>query len=120
MDKSKFLAIEITIGLRVSNLANAKEWYSRMLGAEPDLQPSPEILEYKITDDLWLQIFESKARNVSGAIVRFGVDDIYRERNRLLDLGITVSEVETVEGAVHFCDFTDPFANRLSLYQLLA
>lgn len=51
---------------------------------------------------------------------RIGVEDIERERDRLLRLGVPVQEIERVESVIAFCDFVDPYGNSLSLYQVLA
>jgi len=53
--------------------------------------------------------------------LRLGVADIEAERKRIQEeLHIEVSEIERIEGLAAWCNFTDPFGNRLGLFQDLA
>lgn len=56
----------------------------------------------------------------SGAEItlRFGVDDAPAQHARLASLGLPVSQLLHVPGAVDVFDFADPDGNRLSLYSL--
>jgi hypothetical protein len=50
--------------------------------------------------------------------LRDGVADLQRERARLIGLGVSAEEVETVPGVISFFDFSDPDGNGLSCYQV--
>ena len=53
--------------------------------------------------------------------LHFGVADIEDERERLEQgLNLSISPIERIEGEVAWCDFADPFGNRLGLFQDLA
>ena len=105
------------VGLPVSDLAAAVRWYRQVLElAEPDLQPADGVVEFKV-GSLWLQLGEeSTARSGAQVVVRFGVDDAGRERQRLEQLGVAVGPLEHVPEAVNYFDFRDPDGNVLSFY----
>lgn len=52
--------------------------------------------------------------------LRFGVPDIVGERARLLEKGVPVTEIEELAKVVRWCNFEDPWGNRLGLYQDLS
>jgi predicted enzyme related to lactoylglutathione lyase len=113
-----FSAESVTVGLAVSDLVGAAAWYGRLLGREVDLSPADGVAEFRIVAGCWLQLYEGTGGG-EGAF-RFGVADIEGARSRLLELGVAVSPVEEVPGVIAYCEFTDPYGNRLSLYQELA
>ena len=108
----------VTVGIPVSNLAEARMWYEQVLQKQgPDIQPEEGIVEYQL-GDTWLQLFEGAVSGNNG-IFRIGVPNIHTERSRLVELGLTITEVEELPGVVAYCDFRDPDGNQLSLYTVL-
>lgn len=110
----------VTVGLPVSDVADAAAWYERMLGFAPQLEPAPGVVEFEVRPGVWLQLFEEGQVRPSGWAFRFGVEDLDAARARLGGLGLDVGPVERVEGVVAFCSLWDPDGNELSLYQVLA
>lgn len=108
---------EATITIPVRNVAKAREWYERMLGMPPELEPVPGIVEFRV-GGTWLQLEEGRGGS-NGWVFRFGVQSLESERSRLRDAGVAVGETITVPGVIRFSDFTDPDGNVLSLYELL-
>ena len=109
----------ITVGVPVSDLDGATRWYEQVLGIGPAIEPVRGVHEYEVSRGCWLQLFEGETSSSEHAF-RIGVEDIERERDRLLRLGVPPREIERVEGVIAFCDFVDPYGNSLSLYQVLA
>lgn len=74
--------------------------------------------EWEVIPNLWLQVAEGEPAVGAGAF-RFGVADIKAERDRInQDLNVEVSNVEGLDGVpALWCNFEDPFGNRLGLYQ---
>jgi lactoylglutathione lyase len=108
-----------TVGLPVTDLSTAIEWYRRLLGSVEEINPAPGVWEFRIVPSGWLQLFEGQARGPNLAIVRFESDDIAESRALALRLGTDVTEIETVPEGVKYFEFRDPFGNRLSFYELL-
>ena len=108
----------LTVGLPVSDLSCAVEWYRRLLGEVEEINPAPGIWEFRITSSGWLQLFERKPEGSNPAVVLFESDDIEKSRMLAVSLGTDVGEIETVPEAVRYFDFRDPFGNPLSFYEL--
>ena len=109
-----------TIGIPVSDLAQAQRWYEAVfeLGG-PDAQPIEGIVEYRV-GDVWLQLSEHDARGSGGVVLRFGVDDVSAQHRRLAELDVDVSPIVHVEGAVDFFDVLDPGGTMLSFYTVVS
>ncbi|GAA5165548.1 VOC family protein [Pseudonocardia eucalypti] len=107
----------VTVGLPVSDLPRATEWYRRVFDlGEPDLEPAEGVVEFQL-GPIWLQLGQQPAeRSGAQVITRFGVADAKGERERLIGLGVEVGPLIHVPDAVDYCDFADPDGNVLSLY----
>jgi predicted enzyme related to lactoylglutathione lyase len=106
----------ITIAIPVSDLSAATAWYDAVFDRRPELEPVPGIVEYEF-GGTWIQLVGDRGGS-RGWMLRYGVADLQRERDRLISLGVSVEEVETVPGVISFFDFSDPDGNGLSCYQV--
>ena len=109
-----------TVGLPVTDLNSAVEWYRRLLGEVEEVNPAPGVWEFQIVPSGWLQLFESEINEPNQSVVRFESHDIEASRMLASSLSINVDQIETVPEAVRYFEFRDPFGNRLSFYELLA
>ena len=109
----------LTVGLPVTDLNGAVEWYRRLLGKVEEIHPAPGVWEFQITSSGWLQLFKSEINHPNLAVVRFESDDIEASRTLALRLGTDVGQIETVPEAIKYFEFRDPFGNQLSFYELL-
>jgi lactoylglutathione lyase len=109
-----------TVGLPVTDLKRAVEWYRQLLGDVEEIHPAPGVWEFKIVASGWLQLLESEINEPNSSVVRFESHDIEASRMLATSLGINVGQIETAPEAVRYFEFRDPFGNRLSFYQLLA
>lgn len=107
-----------TIGLPVTDLNKAVEWYRRLLGRAEEINPAPGVWEFRVISSGWLQLFEAEPDIPNPALVRFESDNIEASRTLAVSLGTEVGEVQTVPGVVSFFEFRDPFGNQLSFYSL--
>ncbi len=109
-----------TVGLSVTDLNSAVEWYRRLLGEVEEVNPAPGVWELQIVPSGWLQLFESEINEPNQSVVRFESHDIEASRMLASGLSVNVDQIETVPEAVRYFEFRDPFGNRLSFYELLA
>jgi hypothetical protein len=109
----------VTIGMPVGRMDEAIGWYRRLLGTGPDIEPVEGIVEFEVREGFWLQLSEGRGGS-GGAVLSLGVRNVDAARERLVGMEIPVGEVERIPGVIAFCDLTDPWGNRLSLYQVLA
>ncbi len=77
---------ETIVEITVSDLSKSREWYSRLFGKGPDLEPFPGNVEFKV-GGAWVQIVKSKV-NASSWSLQLEVRDLSRERERLREGGI--------------------------------
>jgi len=109
-----------TVGLPVTELTPAVEWYRRLLGEVEELNPARGVWEFRIVPSGWLQLFESEINEANQSVVRFESHDIQASRMLASTLSTNVDQIETVPEAIRYFEFRDPFGNRLSFYELLA
>ncbi len=110
-------ATSVTVGVPVRDLDAARGWYEALLGIDgAALEPVDGIVEYEV-GGCWLQLLEGQPGG--DWVFRIGVADVAAARDRLVGLGVQVSEIVHIAGAVAYCDLSDPDGNRLSLYTVV-
>jgi len=110
------------LGLRsviynVDNLQKAKEWYGRVLGADPSTD-QPSSVSFNIGNDrLGLKLVDhSPGDNDPGNVAYWAVSDIKAEYKRLIELGATdQGGIRNVEGDLYVATLKDPFGNTLGI-----
>jgi predicted enzyme related to lactoylglutathione lyase len=105
------------IEIRVSHIEKSKEWYSRLFGKGPDLEPFPGNVEFKI-GGAWVQIVKGEVKPSSWTIL-FGVSDLQSERERLRENDIDATEIKTNPGVISWFDLTDLDGNAMRWFQVL-
>ena len=108
----------VTVQIHVSDLAAGVRFYRALLGRGPDVAPHEDFKEWELSPGAWLQLAEG-----DGPLphpLRLGVDDLHRSRQAVLALGVACQEPEHIPGLAAWCDFSDPWGNRLGLFQDLA
>ena len=110
----------VTVGLPVTQLDQAIEWYRQLLGKLEEISPTEGIWEAQVTPSFWIQLFEHEPDTASSKVVNFETEDIELSHKLALSLGVEVGEIETVPQTVRFFEFCDPFGNQLSFHQLLS
>jgi predicted enzyme related to lactoylglutathione lyase len=108
---------ETIVEIPVSNLTKSREWYSRLFGKGPDLEPFPGNVEFKI-GGAWVQITKGKVQ-ASGWSLQIEVRDLSRERERLRECGISATEIKTVPDVISYFDVSDPDGNAMRWFQVL-
>ncbi|MFV0309074.1 MAG: VOC family protein, partial [Desertimonas sp.] len=101
LDNGSVDVSSVTVGMAVSDLAPSILWYQGAFELSvPDATPADGVVEFRV-GPAWLQLgAESSARSGAEVVVRLGVADASRERERLAALGISVGPVERIENAV--------------------
>jgi len=103
--------------IKVSDLPKSREWYSRLFGKCPDLEPFPGNGEFEV-GGAWVQISNGKVRPSSWSL-ELEVRDLTRERQRLREAGIAATEINTVPGVISYFDLSDPDGNSMRWFQVL-
>jgi catechol 2,3-dioxygenase-like lactoylglutathione lyase family enzyme len=113
----------MTIQLWVTDGTAARAWYEGLFGRPPDFTPfnGDTFCEWVFKPGYWeVHIVEKYETAPRSGPLRFGVDDVHSAREHVTRLGIDASDVEELPGVVKYCNFTDPWGNRLGLYQDLS
>ena len=110
----KAMAVTVSIGVR--DLERAVSWYQAALGlGEPDLVPAEGLIEFDL-GAFWLQLAQAPTRSgTSGIGVNISVEDVRALQAQLRSLRLDVSDVQHFEGAVDYCELTDPDGNKIGL-----
>ncbi len=108
---------ETIVVITVSDLAKSREWYSRLFGKAPDLEPFPGNVEFRV-GRAWVQIMKGKVQASSWSL-QLEVRDVSRERERLRGGGIPASETKTVPNVISYFDVSDPDGNTMRWFQVL-
>lgn len=106
----------VTFQVKIPNFKNGLAWYIKLLDRKPNFIPHEGFAEWEIAPSAWLQVGEGTPE--IGRPIRFGVEDIKKERERITnELNVKVSKIVLVPGVVLWCDFLDPFGNKLGFFQ---
>lgn len=98
----------------VTDLAAATDWYTRLFDRAPDNEPMESLVEWRITDTGWLQVFRSG--NSPGATsVNLAVADLDEALTELRERGLEPGEVLEANKGVRLSALTDPAGNTVTL-----
>ncbi|CAL2103380.1 Lactoylglutathione lyase [Tenacibaculum sp. 190130A14a] len=116
MKKSQFLGLRTTI-YKVGNIAKATEWYTKAFEIQPYFN-QPFYVGFNIGGyELGLQPEEQPNINKTESVITYwGVNDILKSYDRLIELGATAHEKPfNVGGEIMTGTVKDPFGNIIGL-----
>ncbi len=108
---------EFIVEIPVSDLSKSTEWYSKLFGRKPDLEPFPGNVEFKV-GKAWVQISEGEVKQ-SNWLVNLEVLDLHREYDRIKESNIYTTEIKERGGVVSWFDAKDPDGNSIRFYKLI-
>jgi glyoxylase I family protein len=97
----------------VADLEAADAWYERLLGRPADNRPMETLVEWRVTDTGWIQVFRDAGR-AGTAMVNFAVDDLDQHVAELSARGLAPGAIETVNKGVQLSAITDPDGNQVT------
>jgi len=121
-----FVALTVFAGLPVRSLSAASDWYTKLLGREPDARPAPGVADYylaqgRVPELGTFQLREDPAR-AGGGVMTLNVSDIESVAERLANLTVPFEtqtfpiDAETVS-SVTVGTFEDPDGNAVTVVQ---
>ena len=107
-----------TVIYRVSNIEQAKEWYSAVLGQAPYFD-QPFYVGFNVGGfELGLDPNAEGARDGGGVVAYWGVADADAAYRRLLELGAAErSAVQDVGDGIRVATVSDPFGNAFGIIE---
>lgn len=100
--------------LLVSDIEDAKRWYERLLGSSPTNHPMPSLLEWRITDTGWIQVFADPERAGRSAL-NLAVDDLDATISELNGRGLEPGKIQAADKGVRLSALTDLDGNTVTL-----
>jgi catechol 2,3-dioxygenase-like lactoylglutathione lyase family enzyme len=98
----------------VHDIDTAREWYTRLLGCEPDNDPMPSLVEWQPVPGAWIQVFVDPDR-AGRTQLNLAVDDLDTEIAAVAARGIEVGDVIDANKGVRLAPVTDPDGNVVTL-----
>jgi catechol 2,3-dioxygenase-like lactoylglutathione lyase family enzyme len=98
----------------VRDIDVAREWYTRLLGREPDNNPMPGLIEWQIVPGAWMQVFLDADR-AGRTRSNLAVDDLDAHTTELAGRGLTVGDTTDATNGVRLAPITDPDGNVITL-----
>ncbi|MFC0524511.1 VOC family protein [Pontibacillus salicampi] len=107
-----------TFQVRVGEYQEGLSWYETLFQRAPDFVPHEDFAEWEIIKGTWLQVSQGNPTIGNGPL-RLGVSNIAGERKRIMEqLHINIEPINKREGVpAAWCTFTDPYGNKIGLYQ---
>jgi glyoxylase I family protein len=97
----------------VTDVDAAATWYEGLLGRSADNRPMDTLVEWRVTDTGWLQVFHDDDR-AGRALLNFAVDDLDQHLASLSRRGLAPGAIETAKNNVRLSAITDPDGNRIT------
>jgi predicted enzyme related to lactoylglutathione lyase len=97
----------------VSDMTTARPWYELLMGRPEDNHPMETLVEWRITDSAWVQVFHDPQR-AGSTLLNFAVDDLDKHVAELTGRGLVPGEIETANKGVRLCTVIDPDGNRIT------
>jgi predicted enzyme related to lactoylglutathione lyase len=94
----------------------AVDWYTRLVGAPPDLVPNEREAAWRLTETGWVYVVLDADRR-GAAVCTLLVDDLDAFLAGLAERGISAGPVETIGEEVRRATITDPDGNCLNVGQ---
>jgi catechol 2,3-dioxygenase-like lactoylglutathione lyase family enzyme len=106
--------MELFAGMPVSDLERAKEWYSRLLGAEPSFLPNAIEAVWTLEDQRHVYVVVDPKRAGGGHATLF-VGDLQQRAAAIAERGIEPTTEETYGNGVRKLEFHDPDGNQFGI-----
>ena len=105
-----------TVGYKVSDITKGKEWYAKILGVAPYFD-EPFYVGFNVAGyELGLQPDKGDERKTSSVVAYWGVDDVYKTYQELLDNGaIPHGEPMDVGEGIIVASVKDPWGNAFGI-----
>lgn len=97
----------------VADIEVSRPWYEQLLGRPADNRPMEQLVEWRVTDNGWLQVTRDPDRAGSG-LINFAVDDLAGWTAALAERGLTPGEIQPVNKGVELSAITDPDGNAIT------
>lgn len=106
--------MELFAGMPVSDLERAKEFYERLLGAEPSFLPNAEEAVWTLEDQRHVYVVKDEQRAGGGHLTLF-VNDLEERVRAIGQRGLEPISDETYGNGVRKLEYHDPDGNQFGI-----
>jgi catechol 2,3-dioxygenase-like lactoylglutathione lyase family enzyme len=104
--------MDLFAGIPVSDLEKAKEWYSRLLGAEPSFLPNDDEAVWSLAENRHVYVLLDPER-AGGGLVTLFVEDWDGIIESIAERGVEPAKKETYSNGVRKATFHDADGNEV-------
>jgi glyoxylase I family protein len=97
----------------VSDMDAARTWYELLVGRPEDNHPMETLVEWRVTDTGWIQVFLDPER-AGSTLLNFAVDDLDQHVAELSGRGLALGDVVTANKGVRLSTVSDPDGNPIT------
>jgi predicted enzyme related to lactoylglutathione lyase len=108
------MALDLFVGIPVTDYAGALPWYERFFGGTPSFLPNDSEAVWEVGEHQYVYIVQDSARAGNALLLLF-VDDLDERVAAIARRGIEPAERETYEGGPTKVTYRDTEGNELSL-----
>jgi catechol 2,3-dioxygenase-like lactoylglutathione lyase family enzyme len=106
------MTLDLFAGARVSDFERAREWYERLLGAEPSFLPHATEAVWELEEHASIYIVEDRENPGGGAVTLFA-DDFDGRVEAISSRGIEPAQWETYGNGVRKATYRDADGNEI-------
>jgi len=105
--------VDLFAGVRVADFAAAREWYERLLGAEPSFLPHATEAVWTLGEHRHVYILEDRESPGGGLVTLFVDGDLDELVAEIAARGIEPAQRETYSNGVQKATYRDPDGNEI-------
>ncbi len=100
----------------VSDMQEAQRWYEALFGRPEDNHPMDTLVEWRVTETGWVQVFHDPGR-AGSTLLNFAVDDLEEQAAQLAVRGLVLDDIQTANKGVRTASITDPDGNKVTFIE---
>ena len=98
----------------VSDIQVSQKWYEAFVGRPEDNHPMDTLVEWRITENGWVQIFHDPDR-AGSTLLNFAVNDLEAQVAELAVRGLVLGDIQAANKGVRTASINDPDGNLITL-----
>lgn len=100
----------------VRDIETAVDWYTRLMGRQPDTRPMPGLADWHVAPGGWVQVFVSP-EHAGSTLLNLAVENLDATLAQLADRDIHGADIQPGAQNVRFTAVHDPAGNRVTLIE---
>jgi glyoxylase I family protein len=94
----------------------ARPWYELLVGRSEDNHPMETLVEWRITDTGWIQVFRDPER-AGSTLLNFAVGNLDKHVAELTARGLAPNSIQSANKGVRLSTIVDPDGNRITFIE---